>query len=407
MNKIFQSLLLQLEPYHELISNHRAIIAYSGGKDSKAVLELYRFLVETKVAPRPILYHLEHRIRDNKDQEQEILDYSKTLEFTDSVFYSRNIPKIATRIGKSLEETGRIIRYHHLTKLQISHNAYIVTGHHSKDYLESLIIHWIRGGGSKAIETLPIWNGKIFRPLLGFEDRELERLSQKIQGGIIWEDESNEDQKYLRNRVRKNIIQFLENESMNFHRLYKNLQPDPELASLKIQPIPSHLLVPSSTIKSITNLRDWKTLLDLHTKILKLHPPARTSLEESFRLIQDNKSFDFHTSEFHLTKQSKGPAYIIPSSSPLFQLPEVQKEGQNLKVHWNKNSILIPIEGKDREDIWTVEPVRAGEKISINSINREISEILREKFIPRIVRPFFPILRKNGVPNRILFSLMD
>jgi tRNA(Ile)-lysidine synthase len=405
MNEIFQALFHKLESYQELISKHRAILAYSGGKDSKLLLEFYRFLVERKLAPRPIVYHLDHRIRDNRDQEQEILEYTKSIFFADTAFYSRNIPKIATRIRKSLEETGRIIRYHHLTKIQNSHNSYIVTGHHAKDYLESLLIHWIRGGGQKAIETLPIWNGKIFRPLLALEDKELYALYQKVQLDRIWEDESNEDDRYLRNRVRKNIIHFLEKESLNFFRLYKNLQPDPELAEFKILPIPSHLLIPSSTVENIANLRDWKTVLDLHTKILKLHPPARTSLEESFRLIQNRQSFTFHTSEFHLTKQRKGPVYIIPSSSALLHMPQFQREGESLIVHWNQNTIAFPM--GNSEDKWTVEPAKPGEKIIIHSINREISEIFREKFIPKIVRPFFPILRKNGVPIRILFSLMD
>ncbi|NBU98560.1 MAG: tRNA lysidine(34) synthetase TilS, partial [Spirochaetia bacterium] len=187
---------------------------------------LYLYLYKKKNIPKPFLFHLDHSIRDNLLQENLIKEFMNSLSL-EYFFIKKNIPKLSFKIKKSLEETGRIFRYKALRKIAQRENAIIVTGHHTEDYLESVLINLIRGGGKKAMETLPFYNGELFRPLVFINKEE----RSKLLGDIlipIFEDESNESQMYLRNRLRKSIVGSLEKEGLNFQKLYFNFH-DKEL----------------------------------------------------------------------------------------------------------------------------------------------------------------------------------
>jgi tRNA(Ile)-lysidine synthase len=70
--QIFQSAFNRLTLYYPLIQNRTAIIAYSGGKDSTLLTYFYKYLYQSSQSPEPILFHLDHSIRNNVQQEKEI-----------------------------------------------------------------------------------------------------------------------------------------------------------------------------------------------------------------------------------------------------------------------------------------------------------------------------------------------
>lgn len=405
---IFQSLLKRLTPYHPIILKSPAIISFSGGKDSNILLSFYQYLFQESIIQQPILFHLNHKIRYNQSEEDEIHNWMKRLGFPFQ-YIEKNIPKLSKRLSKSLEETGRLARYNSLIKLARHHNGYITTGHHSKDYLESVFIHWIRGGGTASLQTLPVWNGKILRPLLFLEDKELDFLYSEIPQSHLWDDESNQDMTYLRNRIRIKAIDFFEKEKLNFNRLFRFFQGDDlqetgigdSLVSSKLyhsNRYKEFLTIPSSTIELIPTIQIWKNILDMHSKLLTLHPMKKKSIETSYNLIRRNKSFEFSTKEIILTKQSKGPLYIFPFDSKAFLKPcELTKEGARM-IQWNNKTYKL-----DATQDWST-PI-PGETIHRNGVNRVLSEVLRESYIPPLVRNNIPVLRKNGVATKILLEL--
>ena len=96
-------------------------------------------------------------------------------------FYSAKKPValLARRMGRSVEESGRLLRYRSLRRLLSKFQpAYAVTAHHADDYLESLMIHLIRGGGPASLGTLPLWREMdgilIVSPFLQVSRREIE-----------------------------------------------------------------------------------------------------------------------------------------------------------------------------------------------------------------------------------------
>ncbi|TGK01594.1 arginosuccinate synthase [Leptospira langatensis] len=83
---IFQTAWNKLEIYHPLMREKQAILAFSGGKDSSLLLQFYLWLLQKReIQKSPILYHLDHSIRMNTDQESEIRNFTNTLDLI-SVF---------------------------------------------------------------------------------------------------------------------------------------------------------------------------------------------------------------------------------------------------------------------------------------------------------------------------------
>lgn len=83
---IYEKLFSKLEPYHNLLFEKKALLAYSGGKDSNLLLHFYDYLSKTKKIPSPILFHMDHSIRKNEEQEKDILNYLSSLPYK---FYSK------------------------------------------------------------------------------------------------------------------------------------------------------------------------------------------------------------------------------------------------------------------------------------------------------------------------------
>jgi tRNA(Ile)-lysidine synthase TilS/MesJ len=71
--------------YQELIDTgiwqRPAVLSYSGGKDSTLLLYLYSYLHQTQNIPAPFVFHLDHSIRNNSIQEQEIARFLQTFSF--------------------------------------------------------------------------------------------------------------------------------------------------------------------------------------------------------------------------------------------------------------------------------------------------------------------------------------
>jgi tRNA(Ile)-lysidine synthase len=417
LRKILARWKKNLEPYRKILKAKQPILAYSGGKDSTLLLFLYQYLCEEGFSQRPIIYHLQHNIRKNEWEENQIKDFlTQSLDSDWNIkFYSRNIPRLAKILGSGLEETGRKIRYHHLRKLATKNIGYIVTGHHSKDYLESVLIHWIRGGGQNAIQTLPVWNGSIFRPLLLLSDPDLHTLWEKVMDRLpIWKDESNEDSKYLRNRIRKNIISELEAMGLNFEKLRKNMafELEDEPMDFSDTPLPSLFMIPESVINQLVTIWDWKQLLEIYLRKFHFSPLTRVRVSEIMLQYNRTKKIYFSSSEYTLEKQTVGSLYLIPQNSPLARPAKFQIQENGIHVQWNQKEIFWDWDGlgilnpKDRENV-IIRSAEPGEKILERGQSKEISELFRAKRIPRIARKNFPILVQNKRAFRILWEFFS
>ena len=90
----------------------------------------------------------------------------------------------------------------------------LMTAHHLDDSIETFFINTLRGTGLKGLCGISNGKNNIYRPLLNFTKQEITQFATK-QSVKFREDESNNSDNYLRNKLRHNIIPELKQLSPN------------------------------------------------------------------------------------------------------------------------------------------------------------------------------------------------
>ncbi len=184
------------------------VVAVSGGVDS--VVLLHKLMQQHKLesvhrtalsnsSPEYIIAHFDHGIRvesseDRKFVEKLANDYDLKFEYSEG------------NLGaKASEATARTARYKFLRSVAKKHKAEkIITAHHSDDLLETMVLNIIRGTGPRGLAPMKN-NNDILRPLINRTKDDL--INYARENNLEWrEDSTNNDEKYLRNYVRKNIM---------------------------------------------------------------------------------------------------------------------------------------------------------------------------------------------------------
>jgi tRNA(Ile)-lysidine synthase len=193
----------------------RIAVAVSGGADSLALTFLLQnFCTEKKI--KLFAATVDHKIRQSSSNEA--LKLSKILQkekISHSILplNSKKIPK------KNIEANLRELRFEALHDFCKKEKIkFLFLGHHLGDVAENFLIRLFRGSGLDGLSTISEISDfkkiKLVRPLLDLEKEDLKNFlrSKKIKW---FEDESNKDEKFLRNKVRnffetfseKNLIQ--------------------------------------------------------------------------------------------------------------------------------------------------------------------------------------------------------
>ena len=237
------------------------IAAVSGGADSMCLLEILREL-RTKAGFKLRVLHVHHGLRESAEGD---------LEYVAGYCEAAGIPFEAVRVdaagnaaenGLSVEEAARHLRYEALKRAaerwdrenspqscrgerQGSGNTpqscrgerwdsgntpnsdcaerqdkentprsgkmccRIAVAHHLEDQAETVLFNLVRGSRLRGLRGMLPVNGRIIRPLLECSRGEIEEFLR--ERGIAWrEDETNEDVRYARNLLRREVMPLLE-----------------------------------------------------------------------------------------------------------------------------------------------------------------------------------------------------
>lgn len=189
-----------------LSSQEKCLLALSGGPDSMA---LFIFLLEQKI-PFDVC-HINHKIRKESDQEQKEL--ACLCDKHNISFHTCNLEE-ASSIDIDKENWMREKRYafFHQIYQQTPYQA-LLTAHHRDDQIETILKRVFEGssflhyGGIKDVSMHK--NMKILRPFLQESKKDLlSYLSKNQQDFFV--DFTNEDLSFLRNRMRHQLLPFLE-----------------------------------------------------------------------------------------------------------------------------------------------------------------------------------------------------
>ncbi len=173
----------------------KLVVAVSGGLDSMVLLDILKKHADHEL----VVAHVDHGIREDSH-----VDARLVRDTADT--YGLVHESTCFQLGKECsEEKARDYRYRWLDGIKQRHGAEgIVTAHHQDDLLETAILNLIRGTGWRGIASLRNTDARL-RPLLNVPKVELVRYA--IENGITWrEDTTNDDMRYLRNRIRQGIM---------------------------------------------------------------------------------------------------------------------------------------------------------------------------------------------------------
>ncbi|MBE3564246.1 MAG: tRNA lysidine(34) synthetase TilS [Thermogemmatispora sp.] len=187
------------------------VVAVSGGADSLCLLHLLRSLCgEGRPFPTVRLFaaHLNHRLR-GQASERDALHVARLVSAwgIPLTIGSVDVPALARREKRSLEEAARLARYAFLR--DVARGRLIAVAHQADDQVETILLHLLRGSGLAGLVGMAPRQQDIIRPLLEVSRAEILAYCQQ-QGLKPLEDESNRDPRFLRNRVRHELLPLLE-----------------------------------------------------------------------------------------------------------------------------------------------------------------------------------------------------
>ena len=228
----------------------RVLAAVSGGADSMCLLEVLRELRD-RVGLQIAVLHVHHGLRESADGDLlYVAEYCKDAGIPFEAVHV-DAAGYAAGSGLSVEEAARKLRYEALSQAaerwdrellfmrdeelltrenreplprkdwdgltrqdrelppHVQEGCRIAVAHHIEDQAETVLFNLVRGSRLTGLRGMLPVNGRIIRPLLSCSRGEIEEFLRAR--GISWrEDETNEDVRYSRNLIRKEVMPLLE-----------------------------------------------------------------------------------------------------------------------------------------------------------------------------------------------------
>ena len=327
---------LRRQQYLDVHTPVRLVLAYSGGKDSTALLEaLYQ--LKTKKYPNLQIYaaYYWHAWRPVEHD----------LEVIHQNCWHRKIRWIVLTPDLTLPKTeanARDDRYNQLSKLALNIGAKaVLTAHHLDDQIETILFRLFRGSGLEGLKGVResrthIVNETavtILRPFIEIPANELERYG-KIQKVVFAHDPTNDSTAYKRNYLRHEIIPKIAEAFPQFRNSLKRL----------IQQAESEVFLSKLAINE-----RWEALYDQENNsidfitLLQMTPSLRNAILRRF-LMENNISCNFDRLDV-LNDYLSGTEHAVKASS-IFSL------GDNIYLSLYRNRLTI-----QRPDKKTISPI--------------------------------------------------
>lgn len=198
------------------------LVGVSGGPDSLVLLDVLRRLEQPVIAA-----HFDHHLRPESAREAVFVAEFASRHGLKFAAGEADTLGFARRMGLSIEEAARILRYQFLFRSAQEIGApAVAVAHSADDQVETVLMHLLRGAGlaglrgMEAVSLPNEWSQTIalLRPLLGTRREEILVYCQAHDLHPV-EDASNQETKYYRNRIRHELVPLLESYNPAARRL--------------------------------------------------------------------------------------------------------------------------------------------------------------------------------------------
>jgi tRNA(Ile)-lysidine synthase len=203
MPAFFETVASTMRRHAMLAGGERVVIGVSGGADSVALLLALRTLGPSFDLALHVL-HVDHGLRAESARDGEFV-----RDLAACLGVPCEVARVTVARGGSLEAQARAARYAALeARADAIGAARIAVGHTRDDQAETVLMRVLEGAGPRGLAGIPPTRGRVIRPLLEVGRGDV--LAALGAAGLPWiEDPSNLDLKFLRNRVRHELLPLL------------------------------------------------------------------------------------------------------------------------------------------------------------------------------------------------------
>lgn len=197
----------------QLVTGAPILVGVSGGPDSLCLLDTLHRSGFSVIAA-----HYDHQLRSGSDRDAEFVrQFAEGLAIP-FILGREDVAQFAAVGRIALEEAARTLRYRFLfAQAREQHAQAVAVGHTANDQVETVLMHLLRGAGLGGMmgmryrTVIPAWDAHIplVRPLLDTWRDEIEVYCSE-RGFTPLNDPSNQETIFFRNRVRHQVIPFLE-----------------------------------------------------------------------------------------------------------------------------------------------------------------------------------------------------
>ena len=365
-----------------------------------------------------IVAHINHNVRKQSNTEELFLsNYCKDNNITFECM------KITEYKENNFENEARKKRYKFYKEILTKYNStYLFLAHHADDLMETIIMKIIRGSninGYAGIKKISYQdNYYIVRPFLDYTKQDILEYIKKYNI-TYYDDYTNNDITYTRNRIRHNIIPLLKKEDINIHKKfikysntlneyndYINYEVDNIIKDIYINNTlyldkfnTMHPFIKKNILyhilNNIYNNKD-NIVKDIHIKnILNLinnprpnvtiNMPNNIYVTKEYNILIFSNKYNIENYNIEFNKK------VSINNFTIEQIEDTQLNGNDI-CRLNSNEISLPLYIRNKKD---------GDYIELLGLNKKkkIKEIFIECKIPIRQRNNYPVLidSKNNI----------
>lgn len=318
-----------------LNKNKTLVLSISGGVDSMVMLSLLHHS-EYRIA----VVHFDHMKRDNSKLEKELVEEYCKINDIPFYYYKLNI-----KSGNFHNEAHQL-RKHYLQEVaKANKTKYILTAHHQDDLLENVLIKLTRGSnllGYAGMQQIYSKDGFTYvKPLLFTSKDELIIYANENSINYL-EDESNEEDFYLRNRYRHTIVPIMKQENEQLLKQVEKYNKQITSAFNYIRENTIKLIGKTLEIDLNKYIKHSEALQDDMIAFLLEHYKLEVSYEIISKikslLLSSTPNLEYNLSKNHIFIKTYDKAFIMPLSKDSFRKSTL-KEGKN----FFKNAVIFTL----------------------------------------------------------------
>ena len=181
---------------------HKLLIGVSGGADSVVLLDMLN-----KLGYSCSIAHCNFNLRGKESDQDEEFVTQLSKKYNVSIYKkSFNTIEYAKKNNLSIEMAARDLRYEWFDQLIDKYSYdFIAIAHHKDDLAETFFLNLVRGTGIRGLRGIQEKNNKIVRPFLIFSRQQI--IEYAHENNLHYKtDSTNKDIKYIRNKIRHEII---------------------------------------------------------------------------------------------------------------------------------------------------------------------------------------------------------